>query len=76
MIYVVFVLVYMIGASGTCTRAIVGDAKLRARLEGPTVPLPPPPKFSSYLFGYGLLWPVTIWTVLYDIWQEYTGRKE
>lgn len=76
MIYVVFVLVYLIGATGTFVRAVLGDETLRRRVEGKVGPLPPPPKFSSYLFCYGLLWPLTVWLVLYDIWQGHTGRKE
>lgn len=74
--YIILTLVYVIGAAGTIHHAVVVDAQLRTRvaLKVDYRRLPTPPKFSGYLFWYGLLWPLTIWWVLYGIWQEYTGR--
>lgn len=78
MIYAVFILIYMIGASGTISRAIMLDAIFRKRIAQKVAPeqLPEPPKFRSYLSCYGLLWPLMIWFVLFFIWEEYIERKE
>jgi len=74
MTYIILVLVYLIGGAGTFARASASDAALRRRLTKRVGPLPPVPKFSSYLFCYGLLWPLTVWFVAYNIWQE--GNKQ
>ena len=78
MIYVVFILIYSLGAAWTVIHAIMLDALLKKRVELKVgeARLPEPPKFRGYLSWYGLLWPLTMWLVTFYLWEEYIERKE